>query len=90
MLRSIPASIARRAATEHPPQPEVEQALRTLFQDIFEPPTEARRLRLAKWINAGCMLASSTHNATTVAQRNKVTETMSDWEGDVRILSAKL
>lgn len=82
--------IARHAATEHPPQAEVEQALRTLFQDIFEPPTEARRLRLAKWINAGCMLASSTHNATTVAQRNKVTETMSDWEGDVRILSAQL
>jgi hypothetical protein len=82
--------IARHAATEHPAQAEVEQALRTLFQDIFEPPTEARRLRLAKWINAGCMLASSTHNATTVAQRNKVTETMSDWEGDVRILSAQL
>lgn len=82
--------IARRAATEHPPQAETEQALRTLFHDIFEPPTEARRLRLAKWINAGCMLASSTHNATTVAQRNKVTETMSDWEGDVRILSAQL
>lgn len=82
--------IARHAATEHPPQAEVEQALRTLFQDIFEPPTEARRLRLAKWINAGCMLASSTHNATTMAQRNKVTETMSDWEGDVRILSAQL
>lgn len=82
--------IARRAVNEHASQPQIEQALRTLFQQIFEPPTEARRQRLARWINAGCMLASSTHNATTLAQRNKVSERLNDWESDVRILAAQI
>lgn len=82
--------ITRRAVNERTPQPQLEQALRAMFQQIFEPPTEARRQRLAKWINAGCMLASSTHNGTTVAQRNKVTERMNDWESDVRILAAQM
>lgn len=92
MLRSQAAfmQITRKAASEHPPQAEIEQALRSMFLQIFEPPTEARRLRLSKWINAGCLLAANTHNSTTVAQRNNVSETMSSWESDVRILSAQL
>ena len=82
--------IAKRAVAEHPPQAQIELALRTLFLHIFEPPTEARRARLASWINAGCALASSTHNGTTAEQRNKVTERMNDWAADVRILSMQL
>lgn len=81
--------IARRAVSERPAQAQTEQALRTMFLQIFEPPTEVRRQRLAKWINAGCMLASATHNGTTAVQRNKVTERMNDWDADVRILAAQ-
>lgn len=79
--------IARRTVAERLPQPQVEQALRTVFLHIFEPPTEVRRQRLASWINAGCALASSTHNGTTAEQRNKVTARMNDWAADARILS---
>ncbi|MGC4062313.1 MAG: DUF6279 family lipoprotein [Aquabacterium sp.] len=81
--------IVRRAVAERPPQAQIEQALRTMFHDIFEPPTEARRLRLAKWINAGCALGSATHNGTTAAQRDKVSERLLSWESDVRILSTQ-
>jgi hypothetical protein len=81
--------IVRQAVAERPPQAQIEQSLHTMFKDIFEPPTEARRQRLAKWINAGCMLASSTHNGTTAAQRNKVSERLLSWESDVRILASQ-
>jgi hypothetical protein len=81
--------IVRRAVAERLPQAQIEQALRTMFLQIFEPPTEARRQRLAKWINAGCMLGSATHNGTTAAQRNKVSERLLSWESDVRILSTQ-
>lgn len=81
--------IAQRAVAERPPQAQIEQALRTLFQQIFEPPTEARRQRLTTWINAGCALASSTHNGTTNEQRNKVTARLIDWAADARILSTQ-
>jgi hypothetical protein len=81
--------IARRAVNEKLPQAQAEQALRTLFLHIFEPPTEARRVRLARWIEAGCQLASSTHNGTTKDQRDKVTERLTDWEKDVRILATQ-
>lgn len=82
--------ITRRAVHERASQAQIEQALQTLFLHIFEPPTEARRQRLATWINAGCALASSTHNGTTASQRNKVSTRMKDWEKDVRILAAQL
>lgn len=81
--------IARRAVTEEQPQAQTEQALRTMFLHIFEPPTEARRARLATWIKAGCALASSTHNGTTAGQRDKVTERLKDWEKDVRVLATQ-
>jgi hypothetical protein len=81
--------IARRAVAEKQTQAQIEQALRTTFLHIFEPPTEARRTRLATWIKAGCALASSTHKGTTAEQRNKVTERLKDWEQDVRILAAQ-
>lgn len=81
--------IARRAVAEKQTQAQTEQALRTLFLHIFEPPTEARRASLATWIKAGCQLASSTHNGTTGEQRNKVTERLKDWEKDVRILATQ-
>lgn len=79
--------ITRRAVAERWPQAQIEQALRTMFLHIFEPPTEARRKRLASWISAGCALGSATHNGTTAEQRDKVTTRMNDWAADVRILS---
>src|SRR5690606_33931893 len=81
--------IARLAVHERAPQVQVEQALRTMFLHIFEPPTPERRARLASWINAGCALAASTHAGTTQAQRDKVTARLTDWEKDVRILAAQ-
>lgn len=81
--------IARRTVAEHPPQAQVEQSLRTMFLHIFEPPTEARRARLALWINAGCQLASSTHNGTTTEQRKEVAELLASWQSDVHILVAQ-
>ena len=82
--------IAKRTVAERSSQAQVEQWLRTLFLHIFEPPTEARRQRLATWIHAGCALASSTHNGTTATQRNNVTEKLTNWEKDFRILATQL
>lgn len=81
--------IAARTISERWPQAQTEQALRTMFLHIFEPPTEPRRARLARWIDAGCQLASATHNSTTPEQRNRVTERLTGWEKDVRILAAQ-
>lgn len=80
--------IARRATAEKLTQAQTEQALRTMIQQGFEPSTEPRRGKLAKWISSGCALTAVTHNGTTPEQRNKVTATLANWEKDVKLLAS--
>ncbi|MFT3856702.1 MAG: DUF6279 family lipoprotein [Aquabacterium sp.] len=82
--------IARKAQAERLSQAQVEQALRSVVQQTFEPGEEPRKSKLARWISAGCVLGSTVHNGTTQAQRDKVTERLTDWEKDVRILATQL
>ncbi len=78
--------IARRAVGERSSQGQTEEALRAMIQESFVPSAEPRRSKLAQWINAGCALTATTHNGTMPAQRNKVSDTLSSWEKDFRIL----
>lgn len=80
--------IVRRVAADKATQAQTEQMLRAMIQQGFEPTTEPRRSKLASWIASGCALTAATHNGTTAEQRNKVSETLTRWEADLKILAS--
>lgn len=82
--------IARSAVQDKATLAQTEQALLQMIQQGFEPSTEPRRGNLARWIEAGCALTASTHNATTQEQRDKATTTFKRWEKDLRILAGEV
>jgi hypothetical protein len=79
--------MARRVTAEKLTQAQTEQLLRAMIQQGFEPSTEPRRGKLASWISSGCALTAVTHNGTSAEQRNKVSETLTHWEKDLKILA---
>ncbi|RZI79867.1 MAG: hypothetical protein EOP38_24190 [Rubrivivax sp.] len=80
--------IARRVTGDKLTQAQTEQLLRAMIQQGFEPSTEPRRGKLASWISSGCALTAVTHNGTSAEQRNKVSETLTNWEKDLKILAS--
>lgn len=79
LLRQFRAQ--RASASQAEPQ------IKALLMDMVVPTDPLRKADMARWIAAGCQMAASVHNRSTVEQRRHASERFRRWQADLLALS---